>query len=132
MQGFTLADTKYRKNLVGADGRPLNAAFFQLPGSRLSNAALYTITGSATWTPEIGSTDLSGLVYVDYRFQSGINTGSDLDLEKAQESVMVVNARLGLAGPDGRWGLELWGQNSFNGNYKTGEVSAEGRVGKRW
>ena len=118
IQGFTLADTKYRKNLVGADGRPLNAAFFQLPGSRLSNAALYTITGSATWTPEIGSTGLSGLVYVDYRFQSGINTGSDLDLEKAQESVMVVNARLGLAGPEGRWGIELWGQNIFNVNYK--------------
>ncbi|PTD22114.1 TonB-dependent receptor [Sphingomonas fennica] len=117
MQGFTYADTKYRKNLVGADGKPLNAAFFQLPGSRLSNSSLYTLTGSATWTPDIGWNGLKGLVYADYRYQSGINTGSDLDIEKRQQGVMVVNARVGLTGGDGQWGIEFWGQNLFNTNY---------------
>ena len=118
IQGFTYSDTKYRKNLVGKDGRPLNAAFFQLPGSRISNSALYTFTGSVAWTPDIGSSGLGGLFYVDYRYQSGLNTGSDLDIEKRQQGVMVVNARAGITGGEGKWGIEFWGQNIFNVNYK--------------
>ncbi|ARS28039.1 TonB-dependent receptor [Sphingomonas sp. KC8] len=118
VQGFTYADTQYRKNLVGKGGRPLSAAFFQLPGSRVSNSALYTFTGSLAWTPDIGSSGLGALFYVDYRYQSGLNTGSDLDIEKRQQGVMVVNARVGLTGGEGRWGIEFWGQNIFNVNYK--------------
>ena len=34
--GVTMADTKYRDNLVGAGGRPLTNALFQLPGRRIS------------------------------------------------------------------------------------------------
>lgn len=117
-QGFTYADTKYRRNLVGTDGRPLNAAFFQLPGGRVSNSAQYTVTGSASWTPELGNSGLRGLLYADYRYQSELNTGSDLDIEKGQQGVMVVNARVGVSGADGEWSLEFWGQNLFNVDYK--------------
>ncbi len=34
--GVTMADIKYRNNLVGASGRPLNDYLFQLPGRRMS------------------------------------------------------------------------------------------------
>jgi len=44
--GLVMADTKYRNNLVGADGRPLTNALFQLPGRRISNAPLWTATSS--------------------------------------------------------------------------------------
>ena len=30
---------------------------------------------------------------------------------------MTVNARIGVSGANGRWGIELWGQNIFNVNY---------------
>jgi outer membrane receptor protein involved in Fe transport len=116
--GFTLADTKYRSNLTGVNGSSLAAAFFQLPGSRVSNSALYTITGAFGWTPPIGGAGLSGLVYGDFRYQSEINTGSDLDLEKVQQGVMLVNARIGLRGPESRWGIEIWAQNLFDAEYK--------------
>ncbi len=43
--GITYADTKYRDNLVGANGRPLTNALFQLPGRRISNSNLWTLTG---------------------------------------------------------------------------------------
>jgi hypothetical protein len=115
--GFTLSDTKYRKNLTGVDGRPLPVAFFQLPGRRLSNSGLYTITGAVGWTPPIGDAGLSGLIYADFRYQSELNTGTDLDLEKYQQGVMIVNARVGLRGRESRWGIELWAQNLFNVNY---------------
>ncbi|WP_380873557.1 TonB-dependent receptor [Sphingomonas sp. DBB INV C78] len=127
IQGFTYSDTKYRKNLVGVDGRPLSAAFFQLPGSRISNSALYTLTGSATWTPDLGWNGVQALLYADYRYQSELNTGSDLDLEKRQSGVMVVNARVGLIGDEGKWGIEFWGQNIFNKNYKQVAFDAPGQ-----
>ena len=116
--GATYANTKYRKNLVGAGGRALTPALFQLPGRRLSNSSEYVFTGAATWTPPIGSGGIHGLIYFDGRYQSTLNTGSDLDIEKTQRHFAVFNGRIGIRGPDDRWGIELWGQNLFNKNYQ--------------
>ena len=115
--GLTYADTKYEKNLVGADGRPLAPTLFQLPGRRISNAPEWVMTGSAGWTPPI-TDSISGLAYVDFRYQSEINTGSDLDIEKIQQGFVVVNARIGIRGEDERWALELWAQNLLNEQYQ--------------
>lgn len=116
--GVTYADTKYRHNLVGADGTPLTPALFQLPGARISNSNKWTLTGAAAWTPPIGGGGLSGLAYVDARYMSGFNTGSDLDIEKFQGSFTVVNARLGLRGPNNAWSIELWSQNLFDEKFE--------------
>ena len=115
--GVTYADTKYRNNLVGADGRPLTNALFQLPGRRVSNSNLWTLTGAVAWTPPIGGTGLSALVYADARHMSGFNTGSDLDIEKYQGSFDIVNARLGVRGRNDAWAVELWAQNLFDEDY---------------
>ena len=115
--GITMADTKYRHNLVGANGKALNDYLFQLPGRRISNAPLWTITGSAAWTPPIGGSGLRGLVYFDGRYMSKFNTGSDLDIEKTQKGFTVFNGRVGVHGPDDAWAIELWGQNLFNKNF---------------
>ncbi|MFS0737952.1 TonB-dependent receptor [Sphingomonas sp. 1P06PA] len=122
--GFTYADTTYRKDLSGtpdfyqpANGNSLQPALFLLPGGRLSNSSLYTVTGSGSWTPPI-TDQLKGLLYADFRYTSEINTGSDLFTEKEQRGVMVVNARVGLGQAEGRWSVEFWGQNIFNVDYK--------------
>jgi iron complex outermembrane receptor protein len=112
--GVTMADTKYRDNLVGAGGRPLTNALFQLPGRRISNAPLWTVTSSLAWTPAIGSSGLRGLFYIDGRYMSSFNTGSDLDIEKTQKGFTVFNGRVGLHGPADTWAIELWGQNLLN------------------
>lgn len=111
--GLTYADVKYRKNLVGADGRALTNSLFQLPGRRVSNAPAWTITSSLGWTPQVGG-GLRGLFYIDMRHQSGYNTGSDLDLEKVEDGYTVFNGRVGIRGDDEAWALELWAQNLFN------------------
>ncbi len=116
--GLTYADTRYADNLVGTDGRPLSPVLFQLPGRQISNAPPLTVTGSLTWNPPIGDSGLRGLFYVDYRMQSDTNTGSDLDLEKVQDSFIVVNARIGVQGRDRRWSLEFWAQNLFDTYYQ--------------
>ncbi|TVV75812.1 TonB-dependent receptor [Sphingomonas solaris] len=115
--GFTRAETKYKKDLAGAFGRPLPTSLVNLPGARVSNSAVYTVTTGAGWTPALGTGGLRGLIYADMRYQSDINTGSDLFFEKRQDGFVTVNARVGLTGEDGAWALEFWGQNIFDTDY---------------
>jgi iron complex outermembrane recepter protein len=116
--GLTYSQTKYRKDIVGnASGAPLDPALRKLPGDNLSNAPELVATASFAWTPEIGGSGLSGLVYFDTRVTGDYNTGSDLFPQKEQDGFAVVNGRIGIRGADERWGLEFWGQNLFNTNY---------------
>jgi iron complex outermembrane recepter protein len=118
--GFTYLKSDYRKDLVGtANGAtPLAPELFQLPGNSLSFAPDYSITGSLSWTPEIGSSGLSGLIYFDTRLISDQNTGSDRFPEKTQEGYAIVNARLGVRGAEQRWAVEFFAQNLFNKKYQ--------------
>lgn len=116
--GLTYAKTKYRGQLVGNNsGAPLDQALRLLPGNNLSNAPELVATGSVAWTPDIGSSGLTGLVYLDGRMTSDYNTGSDLFPQKAQDGYAIFNARIGIRGPDEKWGIEFWGQNIFNKQY---------------
>jgi iron complex outermembrane recepter protein len=116
--GMTYASTKYQNNLVGIGGRAFASTNFQLPQRQISNAPEYVMTGGIAYSPEIGSSGLSSLFYLDFRYQSDVNTGSDLDIEKVQDGFVVVNGRIGLFGRDKRWGVELWGQNLLNTKYQ--------------
>ncbi|QNN64750.1 TonB-dependent receptor [Sphingomonas rhizophila] len=115
--GATYADTRYRKDLVGSDGRALPFALFQLPGRRISNSSSLVLTSSLSWSPAVGSSGMRALFYIDGRHTSQYNTGSDLDIEKLQKGYTVFNARVGLRGPDDMWGIELWAQNLFDKDY---------------
>jgi outer membrane receptor protein involved in Fe transport len=117
--GYTYTDTEYEDNLVGSsDGEALSPALFLLPRSQVSNAPKHVLTASAGFTPDIGSSGMSALFYVDTRLSDEYNTGSDLFPEKEQDAFVLVNARVGLRGPDQRWSLELWGQNIFDVDYQ--------------
>ena len=117
--GYTLADTKFRRNLVGsAAGAALDPALFLLAGSQMSNAPRNVVTGSISWTPEIGSSGMTGLFYVDGRMTSDYNTGSDLFFEKEQDGFFLMNARIGVRGPDQNWSIEAWAQNLLNQDYQ--------------
>ncbi|WP_294329688.1 TonB-dependent receptor [uncultured Sphingomonas sp.] len=116
--GFTYADTKYRNQLVGSDaGAPLDQALRLLPGKQLSNAPKIVTTASVAWTPQLGNSGLSGLVYFDTRMTSDYNTGSDLFPQKIQDGYAIVNGRIGIRGKEERWAIELWAQNLLNQNY---------------
>ena len=116
--GLTYASTRYKENLVGATGEPISPALFQLSNRQISNAAEMVVTGSFAYRPPIGSTGMRALFYLDGRYMSAFNTGSDLDIEKKQAGFEVFNGRIGLHGPDQRWAVELWAQNLLNRNFK--------------
>ena len=116
--GFTFTDTSYEDNLVGRDnGSPLDPALRLLPGDNLSNAPEIVTTASITYTPPFGSSGFSGLFYVNARTASDYNTGSDLLYGKEQDQFVVVNARIGLRGPDNRFAIEGFVQNLFDKDY---------------
>ncbi|QNA83345.1 TonB-dependent receptor [Sphingomonas sp. So64.6b] len=116
--GFTYSDTHFRKNLVGnAKGSALDPALRLLPGDNLSNAPEIVVTSSVSWTPELGSSGLSALFYVDGRLSSDYNSGSDLFPQKEQDSFFVMNARVGIRGPSSKWAVEFWAQNLLNTDY---------------
>jgi len=116
--GLTIADTKYRDDIVGNDsGAPLDPALRVLPGRHLSNAPRVVATGAITWTPRIGNSGWTGLIYADARVTDNYNTGSDLFPQKAQDAYAVINARIGIRGPAQRWSLEVWAQNLFDTDY---------------
>jgi hypothetical protein len=114
---LTYAESKFRENLVGAGGRPLTPALAFIPGQQLSNAPKLVHTASFSWTPAV-TDDLGALFYVDYRFQSDMITGSDLFPEKRQQSLIMVNARVGLNGNDRKWQIEAWAQNLFDTKFQ--------------
>lgn len=116
--GLTYADTHYRNQLVGSDaGAPLDQALRLLPGRQLSNAPEIVSTASVAWTPPLGSSGLSALIYFDARMTGDYNTGSDLFPQKIQDGFALFNGRVGIRGKDERWAIEFWGQNIFNQNY---------------
>lgn len=116
--GLTYADTRYADNLVGdGEGSALSPSLRRLPGERLSNAPEFSVTSSLSWTPPIGSGGLSGLFFVNARTTGDYNTGSTLGDNKIQDGYTVVNARVGVRGPDERWAVELWAQNLLDTDY---------------
>jgi iron complex outermembrane recepter protein len=88
----------------------------RLPNSRLTNAPLWTATGSWTYERPLGD-NFVGLAYVDTRYTSNIVSGSDLAPAKRQPEYFLVNARLGLSTADDRWGVDLWARNLLDEEY---------------
>lgn len=116
--GLTYTDTSFQNDLVGTDdGAPLDPALRLLPGDNVSNAPELTATASLSYTPELGDSGLRGLFFVNGRMTGDFNTGSDLLFGKEQDGFLVVNARIGITGPDDRWAIEGWVQNLFNQDF---------------
>src|SRR5258708_162547 len=83
---------------------------------RLSFASLWSGVAAATYTVGISSS-LEFHANVNEKYNSSYNTGSDLDPRKLQGAYGLLNARLGLGSPDGKWTVEIWGANLANKGY---------------
>ena len=114
--GLTYARTRYGDTIPGGDFVAPGGALYKLPGAQVSFAPDWS--GSLAMTYEHGFGDgLVGRFNIGAKYMSDYNTGSDLDVEKAQDAFTVVNARLGFGRDDNRWMVELWAQNLFDEEY---------------
>jgi outer membrane receptor protein involved in Fe transport len=115
--GVTMADTRYA--LTGDQLTDFQEAtgFQGSAHSRMSLAPLYSASFSSTYTYNV-SDDYHLRFNIGTKYSSDYNTGSDLDPGKIQKSFMVWNGRVVFGPRDGRWDLELWGENLFDQDYK--------------
>ncbi len=116
--GITYADTKYGNFTAGDLITPSNfPSLSLLPGHQLSFAPLWSVSIAGTYDHEIGE-NLRFLANLDAKYTSDYNTGSDLDPNKVQGAMTMLNGRIGIGSPDRRWTVELWGQNLTDVHYK--------------
>ena len=104
--GVTYQDARYGTSVSNSS----------LAGKRLTNAPQWIATGAVKYEWDWTS-DFRSWVNLDYRFNSEMNTGSDLDPLKRQASFAVWGLRLGFGDPDDRWSFEFWGKNIFERDY---------------
>ncbi|MGB8635465.1 MAG: TonB-dependent receptor [Rhodanobacteraceae bacterium] len=108
--GVTYADTRYGKDTLPDEGLVL------LPGSRISFAPLWSASAALRYERKLGRS-LLGSFHLGAKYMSEFNTGSDLDPQKAQSAVTVVNARVGIGAVDKAWQVELWARNLTDAEY---------------
>ena len=109
--GLTLAQTEYGDFTAADLSNPSRfAALSLLPGNTASFAPEVSLSASATYQREIAD-NLTARFTFGAKYNSEYNTGSDLLPEKIQESYTLLNGRIGIGSSDGRWALELFGNN---------------------
>jgi outer membrane receptor protein involved in Fe transport len=89
---------------------PNQATTLSRLNNRLSFAPLWSGVASATYTVPL-TASLQLHANVNEKYSSSYNTGSDLDPRKLQGAYGLLNARLGIGAPDGKWTVEIWGNN---------------------
>ncbi|MDP1631160.1 MAG: TonB-dependent receptor [Caulobacter sp.] len=108
--GVTYADTKYGNFVAPVGASP------RLPGNALSFAPLWSGSLSTSYERDLGAS-LTLRTSLSAKFTSEYNTGSDLNPLKAQDSLALLNGRIGIGTRDDRWTMELWGQNLTGEEY---------------
>ena len=119
--GMMYAETEFGSDIPGPDfqvGTPLSTsgALYKLPGATMPFAPEWSGSLSATYEWDFSS-NLVGRFNIGAKYMGDYNTGSDLDVEKHQDSYTVVNARFGIGRSDNRWMVELWGTNVTDTEY---------------
>lgn len=105
--GVAYIDAKY-----GDDIAQTNLAGQQMTLSPKFNANL-----AASYETEL-SANVMGSFYLEGRYVSKYNTGSDLDVEKLQEGFAMLNGRVGLSFENLPFDVEFWGRNLTNKLYQ--------------
>lgn len=100
----------------------------KLAGQQLSNAPESIATIVFSYDKEL-TNDLNGFANLNARYQSGTNTGANLDPDKYQSAYTVTNARLGIRSMDDSWEVALWANNLLDEDYSVLVIDAPGQKG---
>ena len=119
--GLAYANTRYGHDLgdYSTPGSFLyeNPNLFYLPGSNLTSAPTWTLTGGVTYEFPIAGGAWRGLAHADARYVTDHRTGSNLDPAKTQVDYLLLNARIGISTEDELFAIELWGKNLLDERY---------------
>ena len=93
-----------------------NPLLFLLKDGRLTHSPKWTLTGAADYSVPFIDT-FTARFHVDARWQSEMNTGSNLDPRKVQDAYAVVGMKLGVYSEDDQVGIEFFARNLFDERY---------------
>ena len=114
--GATYSDSYFPDSSQNKAALNAGNGLYRLPGHRLSLAPLFSIVGGASYEHPV-TNDLLFDAAVDVKYQSTVNTGSDLDPVKVQRGYQIWDTNIGI-GPRSRlWNLSASVQNLFNQPY---------------
>jgi iron complex outermembrane receptor protein len=89
-----------------------------LTGEVLDNAPEWTVSNYVQFADRFGANDLGWFARLEYNYTDEFYMASDLDESLLQEETHLVNARLGIQGPDNKWEVTLWGRNLLDEEYQ--------------
>jgi outer membrane receptor protein involved in Fe transport len=112
--GVAYTDARYGDNLGAFVAQ--NHALFALPGERLTHSPEWTVTGGWDYSFPFIDT-LTARLHMDGRWQSEMDTGSNLDARKIQDAYAVFGAKIGFYSEDEVFGLEFFARNLFDERY---------------
>jgi iron complex outermembrane recepter protein len=108
--GFAYTDARYGDDL----GSPTQAGSFV--ANNLTSSPKETMSLAVNYDrPLLNGIELN--TYFDMRYVGDHNTGSDLWINKVQESYKLFNGSIGFSSEDGNWSLDIWGRNLLDERY---------------
>jgi iron complex outermembrane recepter protein len=110
--GIAYADAQY-----GDAGPWAVSGLERLPNTSLTNSPLWTVANAITYEWPLFNDAITGLAYLDFRYMSDQNTGSDLHPSKEQPAYVIMNGRVGFRTADERYALEFWGRNLLDEDF---------------
>jgi iron complex outermembrane receptor protein len=118
---FSVQYTDARYNNLGSLGEAgsfiaLNPGLYLLDDATITHAPEWTLTGGLDYAFPFVET-FTARFHVDARWQSEMNTGSNLDPRKEQDAYAVVGMKFGVYSEGERLGLELFARNLFDERY---------------
>ncbi len=114
--GVTYTDATFDSTVVFA-ATPGNTVF---AGDPLALSPELTVTGAVTYEMPLGD-NLRALFYLDGRWNSEYRTQTlNRNPITDNEAFAIINGRVGIGNPNGRWGIELWGRNLTDEFYHVG------------
>ncbi|MCS6987227.1 MAG: TonB-dependent receptor [Sphingomonadaceae bacterium] len=106
--GLARLKARYAAQLVAADGGPLAPDVERLAGQAPAGAPGWAHTGQLLWEPPLGAGLRLRLLF-DWRITTSFT--SDPWGGARVPAHGVLNARVGLSGPERRWAMDLWVNN---------------------
>jgi outer membrane receptor protein involved in Fe transport len=113
--------TDARYNKLGSLTTPgsfiaLNPGLFLLADATITHAPEWAVTGGFDYDFRLFN-DFVAVFHMDARWQSEMNTGSNLDPRKLQDAYAVVGLKFGVYTDNDRYGLEFFARNLFDEKY---------------
>ena len=128
--GVTYADSKYPSDCDDNNpNSPPNVS--SLCGADFTNAPEYVVTGGVSYDGTLGD-NLTYFANANARWEDDRRTSTQPNLPlDIQDANTKVNLRLGVGSLDGRWTVELWGNNVFDEQTKNVTFNTPLRIGSR-